>query len=74
MRSVNTDSFLVVEVIGGLDAYCEDLLVCCIHGKSLDDFSYDGKIDTDKLEEAIDDEMETLNIMENVINDPYLNL
>ena len=57
MRSVNTDSYLVIEVIGGLDAYCDDLLVCCLHDKSLDDFSYDEKVDTDKLESAILEEI-----------------
>lgn len=57
MRSVNTDSYLVIEVIGGLDAYSDDLLVCCLNGKTLADFSYDEKVDTDKLESAILEEI-----------------
>lgn len=57
MRSVNTDSYLVIEVIGGLDAYSDDLLVCCLNGKTLADFSYDEKVDTNKLESAILEEI-----------------
>lgn len=57
MRSVNTESYLVIEVIGGLDAYSDDLLVCSLNGKTLADFSYDEKVDTDKLESAILEEI-----------------
>ena len=73
MRSVNTDSYLVIEVIGGLDAYCDDLLVCSLNGKTLADFTYDGKVDKEKLEDAIYDEYMLDNLMED-LRDSYLNL
>lgn len=64
MRQVNTNNYLVIEVIGGLDAYCDDVLVCCLHGKTFAHFSYDGKIDKDKLEKAIEDEIELVDLVE----------
>ena len=70
MKQVNTDSYLVIEVIGGLDAYIDDTYMCSLHGKTLNDFKYNGKIDKKKLEAAIDEELDTLEIMEK-INDPY---
>jgi hypothetical protein len=69
MKNVNTDSYMVVEVIGGLDAYCEDVLVCCLTGKTLEDFTYDEKVDTDKLETAIDNEIELLDLMAKITED-----
>ena len=66
MRSVKTEYYTVIEVIGGLDVYSDDLLVCCIHGKSLNDFTYDQNVDTDKLETAIDNEMELLDLIEDL--------
>ena len=74
MRGTKTDSYLVVEVIGGLDAYSDDLLVCCLNGKTLADFTYNGKVDKDKLEDAIDEELDVLDTMARAIEDPYLNL
>ena len=64
MRQINTDNYLVIEVIGGLDAYCNDTLVCCLHGKTFAHFSYDGKIDKVKLEKAIEDEIELADLVE----------
>lgn len=64
MRQINTDNYLVIEVIGGLDAYCDDVLVCCLNGKTFAHFSYDGKIDKDKLEKAIEDEIELADLVE----------
>jgi hypothetical protein len=70
MKQVVTDSYLVIEVIGGLDVYSEDVYMCSLHGKTLSDFTYNGKVNKKKLEEAIDDELDTLEVIEK-INDPY---
>jgi hypothetical protein len=70
MKQVNTDSYLVIEVIGGLDVYIDDTYMCSLHGKTFGDFEYNEKVDTKKLEAAIDDELDTLEVMDK-INDPY---
>jgi hypothetical protein len=65
MRQVNTPSgYLAIERIGGIDVYMEDCIVCELCCKTLDDFSYDGKIDKDKLEKAIEDEIELVDLVE----------
>jgi hypothetical protein len=73
MKQVVTDSYEVIEVIGGLDAYIGETYMCSLHGKKLDDFRYNGKIDSKKLEAAIDDELDTLDTLDK-INDPYNNI
>ena len=73
MKQVVTDSYIVIEVIGGLDAYMGETYMCSLHGKKLDDFKYNGKIDKGRLEEAIDDELDTLETLDK-INDPYNNV
>jgi hypothetical protein len=73
MKQVVTDSYVVIEAIGGLDAYMGETYMCSLHGKQLDDFRYNGKIDKKKLEEAIDDELDTLDTIDK-INDPYNNV
>ena len=40
MRQVETDSYLVIDVIGGLDVYSDDVYLCSLHNKTLNDFSY----------------------------------
>ena len=44
----------------------DDCIVCELCCKTLDDFSYDGKIDADKLEEAIEDEIDTDRVLNNL--------
>ena len=73
MKQVVTDSYVVIEVIGGLDAYMDEAYVCSLHGKKLDDFRYNGKVDKKKLEEAVDDEIDTLETLDK-IQDPYNNM
>ena len=70
MKQVVTDSYLVIEVIGGLDIYSEDVYMGSLHGKTLSDFTYNGKVNKKKLDKAIDDELDTLNVIEE-LNDPY---
>ena len=73
MKQVVTDNYVVIEVIGGLDAYIDETYMCTLHGKKLDDFKYNGKIDSKKLEAAIDDELDTLDTLDK-INDSYNNI
>ena len=73
MRQVETDSYLVIEVIGGLDVYSDDVYLCSLHNKTLNDFSYNDKVDKKKLEDAIDDELDTLDVLDK-LNDPYNNV
>jgi hypothetical protein len=47
--------------------------MCSLHGKTLNDFRYNGKIDAKKLEDAVDDELDTLETLDK-INDPYNNV
>lgn len=71
MKQVTTVyGYLVIERIGGLDVYYDDAFVCELSGKSLSDFSYDGIVNVDKLDDAIGDELDTLDVME-VITDPF---
>ena len=71
MNNIETaNGYLVVERIGGLDVYREDVFVCELCGKSLSDFTYNEEIDSDKLDSAIDDELDTLEVINN-ISDPY---
>lgn len=73
MKQVITDSYVVIEVIGGLDVYMGETYMCSLHGKTLNDFRYNGKVDKNKLEEAIDDELDTLDTLDK-IQDPYNNV
>ena len=71
MKQVITDyDYLVIERIGGLDVYYGDAFVCELSGKSLSDFSRDEIVDVDKLDDAIWDEIDTLDVMER-ITDPF---
>ncbi len=64
MRQIETpNGYLVIECIGGLDVYMDDCFVCELHGKSFADFSYNESIDCNKLDDAIDDELDTERIM-----------
>ena len=59
--------YVVRETTSGLDVYeDEDMenFVCELSGVSLDNFRYDGDVDDDKLEAAIKEEVEVLNILE----------
>ena len=65
MRQIVTpNGYLAIERIGGIDVYMDDCLVCELSGKSLADFSYNSKVNGDELDEAIEDELDTLNVME----------
>lgn len=66
MTNVETENgYLVIERIGGLDVYIDDCLVCELSGKSLSDYK-----STDDLDSAIEDEIDTLRVMDR-ITDPY---
>ena len=66
MRQIVTpNGYLAIERIGGIDVYSSgDCLVCELNGKRMADFSYDEKINGDKIDEAIEDELDTLNVMD----------
>jgi len=66
MRQIVTpDGYLAIERIGGIDIYSSgDCLVCELNKKTFADFSYNGKVNGDKLDEAIEDELDTLDVME----------
>jgi hypothetical protein len=69
MRQVETPSgYLAIERIGGIDVYMDDCLVCELTAKTMSNFSYDEKIDTNKLEEAIEDELDTERVL-NIIRE-----
>ena len=71
MRQIETKGgYLVVERIGGLDVYMDDNLVCELSGKTLSSYSYDDKIDTDKLDDDISEELGTLEVLGKV-SDPF---
>lgn len=50
--------YLVVEQINGLDVYEDGQIVCELSGQTLADYTYNGKINDDKLEQAIKEEIE----------------
>lgn len=58
--------YVVRETTSGLDVY-EDVemnnFVCELSGVSLDNFRYDGDVDDDKLEDAIQEELEVEDIL-----------
>lgn len=59
--------YVVRESTSGLDVYTDTEMehyVCELSGVSLDNFRYDGDVDDDKLEDAIKDEIEVLEILE----------
>lgn len=61
MKQVNTtNGYLVIERNGGLDVYMDDVFVCELHGKTLAHFSYDEKVDVEKLDDAIEEELDTI--------------
>ena len=66
MRQIVTpNGYLAIERIGGIDVYSSgDCLVCELSNKTLADFSYNGKVNGDKLDEAIEDEIDTMDVME----------
>ena len=75
MRQIETPSgYLAIERIGGIDVYLDDCFVCELCHVTLDDFREDcdpnDGIDTGKLEDAIEDELDTEAVME-TITDPY---
>lgn len=63
------NGYLVIERIGGMDVYIDDFLVCELNG-NLSYYKKDEKIDYEALEDAIDEELDTLEVLEE-LNDPY---
>jgi hypothetical protein len=71
MRQIETpNGYLAIEVIGGIDVYCDDCYVCELAGKTFEDFSKDEIIDTNELDDAIEEELDTQEVMDR-ITDPY---
>ncbi len=66
MRQIVTpNGYLAIERIGGIDVYSSgDCFVCELCKKTLADFSYNGKVNGDELDEAIEDELDTVDVME----------
>ena len=70
MTHVNTpNGYLVIERIGGMDVYRDDCLICELNG-NLSYYTFDGKVDYEALENAIDEELDTLEVLEE-LNNPY---
>ena len=63
------NGYLVIERIGGMDVYMDECLVCELSG-NLSSYTYDDEVDGEKLDAAIEEELETLNVLE-TITDPY---
>ena len=64
-RFVTPNGFLVIQHAHGLDVYRDDsTFECELSNKSFADFSFDEKVDGEKLDLAIDDELDTLKTME----------
>ena len=59
--------YTVQETIEGLDVYENGEIVCVLHGKTLDDYRYDGEIDDDHLESAIKEEIDIDNTIRKLI-------
>jgi len=54
---ITPNGYLAIETIFGIDVYMGDCFVCELHGKTFADFSYNEKIDSSKLDDAIDEEL-----------------
>ena len=65
MRHVTESGYTVVETTSGIDVYDEEEFVCELSGRTLSQFKYNGKVNDDKLEDAIKEELE----VEKIIND-----
>ena len=63
---VTPNGYLAVERIGGIDVYMDDCFVCELHKKTFAYFSYNGIVNVNELDEAIEDELDTLNVMEDL--------
>ena len=69
LHTETPNGYLVVERIGGMDVYMDDCFVCELNG-NLSYYMKDEHIDYEALDAAIDDELDTLKVIEK-INDPY---
>ena len=70
MTHVETpNGYLVIERIGGMDVYRDDCFVCELNG-NLSYYMKDEKVDGDALDAAIDEELDTLEVLEE-LNDTY---
>jgi hypothetical protein len=61
---MTSDFYKVVETIYGLDVYEDDQFVCEIAGMCLDDFTYDGKVSEAELGQAIKEQIEVEEFLE----------
>ena len=65
MRQIETpNGYLAIEYNGGIDVYMDDCFVCELQGKTFANFAYDESVDVDKLDEAIEDALDTQKIMD----------
>jgi hypothetical protein len=61
---MTSDFYRVVETLHGLDVYEDDQFVCEIAGMCLDDFTYDGKVSEAELGQAIKEQIEVEEFLE----------
>jgi hypothetical protein len=65
MKSFETPlGYTVVETVYGLDVYDKDTYLCELYGKTLADYTYDGEVNGDKIEDDVHNELyleETMN-------------
>lgn len=73
-RVVTPNGYVVVERINGLDVYedeAEKSFVCELNGKELKDYSYNGQVSGERLDVDIEDELDTMRIMDK-LDYPYI--
>lgn len=63
---MTSDFYRVVETSHGLDVYEDDQFVCEITGMCLDDFTYDGKVSEAELGQAIKEQIEVEEFLEQI--------
>lgn len=64
METFVTDlGYCVKETIDGLDVYEDDYFVCELKGHTFANYTYNEKIDNDKLDSAIKDEIEAVKFL-----------
>ena len=70
LHTETPNGYLVVERLGGMDVYMDECLVCELSGSLSFYMDDNDNIDGDALDAAIDDELDTLEVLER-ITDPY---
>ncbi len=70
LHTETPNGYLVVERLGGMDVYMDECLVCELSGSLSFYMDDNDNIDGEKLDAAIEDELDTIHVLER-ITDPY---